>query len=96
MLGRGVGGPALQLSTQSEVIKRVGEVLQQAFNKEPVYMWEGASIPIVTKLWQVSKAEPVLVGFGLDEDQIHAPNESFSLKQFHMGYTYVTAFLQAL
>jgi acetylornithine deacetylase/succinyl-diaminopimelate desuccinylase-like protein len=96
IINRSVAGPALQLSTQSEVIKKVTKSIKESFGCEPVFMWEGASIPIVTKLSQTSGAEPLLVGFGLEEDQIHAPNESFSLEQFEMGYRYVTGFLSSL
>jgi acetylornithine deacetylase/succinyl-diaminopimelate desuccinylase-like protein len=90
-----VGG-ALQLSTRSPVIQKVTESIVKAFGKEPLFMWEGASIPLVAALKTASGAEPVLVGFGLEEDLIHAPNESFSLEQFEQGYRYVTSFLSSL
>jgi acetylornithine deacetylase/succinyl-diaminopimelate desuccinylase-like protein len=91
-----VGGPALQLSTHSPVIKRAREALTSAFERDPVFLWEGASIPIIPLIAEVAGAEPVLVGFGLEEDQIHAPNESFSLRQFEQGFRYVTSFLARL
>ena len=96
IINRSVAGPALQLSTDSEAVKKVTKSIKESFGCEPVFMWEGASIPIVTKLSQTAGAEPLLVGFGLEEDQIHAPNESFSLEQFEMGYRYVTGFLSSL
>jgi acetylornithine deacetylase/succinyl-diaminopimelate desuccinylase-like protein len=96
ILDESVGGPALLLSTKSEVVQRAARSLKSEFGKEPAFIWEGASIPIITKLWQVSKAEPLLIGFGLKEDRIHAPNESFSLEQFEQGYRYVTSFLSSL
>lgn len=88
-----VGGPAIQLSTKSSAIQTASKALRRAFDREPVYIWEGASIPIVTKLAVTAGAQPLLVGFGQEEDMIHAPNESFSLKQFEEGYRYVTSFL---
>jgi acetylornithine deacetylase/succinyl-diaminopimelate desuccinylase-like protein len=91
-----VGGPALQLASQSAVVKKARQALAQAFDREPILLWEGASIPVIPLLSEVSGALPVLVGFGLDEDRIHAPNESFSLKQFEDGYRYVTSFLSCL
>lgn len=90
-----VGG-ALQLSTRSPVIQKVTDSIVRAFGKEPLFMWEGASIPLVAALKDASGAEPVLVGFGLEEDLIHAPNESFSLEQFEQGYRYVTSFVSSL
>lgn len=92
---RVAGGPALQLSVKSDVVQRARKALLESFGREPVYMWEGASIPIVAKLAKVSGSEPLLVGFGEEGDLIHAPNESFSLRQLESGYRYVTAFLGA-
>jgi acetylornithine deacetylase/succinyl-diaminopimelate desuccinylase-like protein len=89
-------GPALQLSTQSDVLETLKRAMLEEFGVEPAYVWEGASIPIIPLLAEISQAEPLLVGFGLDEDNIHAPNESFSLQQFEEGYRYVTAFLKAV
>lgn len=89
-------GPALKLSTKSAVLETLKRAMNDEFGTEPVYVWEGASIPIIPKLSQISRAEPLLVGFGLDEDNIHSPNESFSLRQFEEGYRYVTGFLRAI
>lgn len=91
-----VGGPALALSVDAPVLKKVAEAVRREFGVEPAYEWEGASIPVLTTLASCSGAEPVLVGFGMREDNIHSPNESFSLKQFEEGYRYVCAFLSTL
>jgi acetylornithine deacetylase/succinyl-diaminopimelate desuccinylase-like protein len=58
--------------------------------------WFGASIPIIAELAKVSGAEPLLVGFGLEEDNIHAPNESFSLEQFRKGFLFSARILSSL
>jgi len=86
-------GPALNLSVNSPVIQTAREALKRAFGCEPVYIWEGASIPIVAELAAASGTQPVMIGFGEEGDLIHAPNESFSLRQLEEGYRYVTAFL---
>lgn len=91
-----VGGPALQLSVKAPVVQSACQALREAFGREPVFMWEGASIPIVAKLAKRAGADPLLIGFGEEGDMIHAPNESFSLKQFESGYRYVTSFLSRL
>ena len=91
-----VGGEAVQLSVKAPAIQTAKKALVDAFGRDPVFMWLGASIPIITKLAQVSGAQPVLVGFGEEEDMIHAPNESFSLRQFEEGYRYVTSFLSVV
>ncbi len=91
--GKGVGGPALMLSSESELIQKADDVLQKLSDQPTVFSWEGGSIPVVSSLARVSGAEPLLVGFGLDEDRIHAPNESFSLNQFELGFLYATMML---
>jgi len=91
-----VGGPALRLPVDAELLKVAERAIEKGFGIKPVYIWNGASIPIIPKLAQASGAEPLLVGFGLDQDNIHSPNESFSLRQFEEGYRYVCGFLSEL
>lgn len=91
-----VGGPALRLPVDAELLKVAERAIEKGFGIKPVYIWNGASIPIIPKLAQASGAEPLLVGFGLDQDNIHSPNESFSLRQFEEGYRYVRGFLSEL
>lgn len=93
---QGVGGPALLVSSKSKVIQRAKQVLENLAGREAAFTWTGGSIPVVSSLAQISEAEPLLVGFGLEEDAIHAPNESFSLEQFEQGFNYVCAFLSSL
>ena len=91
-----VSGPALLLSSQAPVIQTARRALREAFEMEPVYIWEGASIPIVAEFAKVSGAQPLLVGFGEEGDKIHAPDESFSLRQLEEGFRYVTSFFTVL
>ena len=89
-------GGALQLSSNSPVIQKAADALRTQFQREPIYLWEGASIPLVGALRDASGGEAVLVGFGLEEDLIHAPNESFSLEQFEQGFHFVANFIASL
>ena len=91
-----IGGPGFKLNPDSALVKKAGEVLMSMSGKEPVFMWEGASVPIVASLAKAAGAEPLLIGFGLDEDRIHAPNESYSIDQFRMGFIYAYTMLSAL
>lgn len=90
------GGGALLLSSKSKPIAAARAVLEEITGKPPIFMWEGASIPLIKRLSEVSGATPVLVGFGLDEDNIHAPNESFALEQFRKGFMFAGRFLASL
>lgn len=96
IIEKGVGGPAVALSTQHPVVLLAAEVLQHACEGKVEYTWEGGSIPIVAELAKHSGAVPLLVGFGLEEDRIHAPNESFLLSQFRLGFLSMCLLLQAL
>ena len=86
-------GPGIRLNVQSPIAAKAKKILDEIMNMETVFLWEGASIPIVANLSEISGAEPLLVGFGHDEDKIHAPNESFSIEQFRHGYLYVASIL---
>jgi acetylornithine deacetylase/succinyl-diaminopimelate desuccinylase-like protein len=47
-------------------------------------------------LAKISNARPVMVGYGLQEDNIHAPNESFSWEQLQNGFLFVTSYLRTI
>jgi acetylornithine deacetylase/succinyl-diaminopimelate desuccinylase-like protein len=91
-----VGGAAFRLPAQSNVLQIARRAIKSEFNVEPHCLWEGASVPIIPALAEASGAEPLLVGFGMEEDKIHSPDESFSLRQFEEGYRYVTAFFKVI
>jgi acetylornithine deacetylase/succinyl-diaminopimelate desuccinylase-like protein len=61
-----------------------------------VFVREGGSIPIASLFDKVLNAPVVLMGFGLPDDTIHAPNEKFSLMQFKKGMKTVAEFLGRL
>lgn len=89
------GAAAFSLSSSSKVITRARAALEGICSAGTLLMWEGASIPIVPALAEAAQAEPLLVGFGLEEDRIHAPNESFSLLQYRNGFLYACRFLSS-
>jgi len=61
------------------------KAMQLAFGKKTVYMREGGSIPIVVEFANILKASPVLMGLGLNTENLHSPNEHFNLKHFQLG-----------
>lgn len=61
------------------------EALEEAFQYPPVLMREGGSIPIVTDFKRVLKADTLLLGLGLPDDNAHSPNEKMSLTAFRKG-----------
>ena len=91
----GVGGPGFRLNPDSGLVATAQAALSTVCPGQPVaFLWEGASIPIVVRLAAASGAAPLLVGFGHESDRIHAPDESFSLKQFRTGFLYSALILQ--
>lgn len=93
----GIGGPGFRLDPDAVAVRTAQGALSEIHPDQPVaFLWEGASIPIVARLAEVSGATPLLVGFGLEADRIHAPDESFSLSQFRSGFLYTALFLQSV
>jgi len=66
------------------------------FGKEPLFTREGGSIPIVASFKSILGVNSILMGFGLNSDAIHSPNEHFSLNDFHRGIKTSARFLQVL
>ncbi len=87
--------PGLRLPLSSPVFRLATHVLSELDPRGPVFHWDGASIPIVGVLAQVSGAAPLIVGFGQSEDRIHAPNESYGLNQFEKSYLWARAIMTA-
>ncbi|HSD65012.1 MAG TPA: dipeptidase [Ignavibacteriaceae bacterium] len=69
----------------SPATQAASRAMERAFGKKTVYMREGGSIPIVNAFATKLKAPVVLMGMGLDSENLHSPNEHFDLNHFHLG-----------
>ena len=69
---------------------------RRVYGTEPVYLLEGGSIPVVTTFHEALDAPIVLLGFGLPDDNLHAPNEKFHLPNFYKGIRASIALLEEL
>ena len=76
------GMPAFRLPLASPIFRLAADVLAEMDPRGPLFQWDGASIPVLSVLRQATGAAPLIVGWGLAEDRIHSPNESYSLEQF--------------
>ena len=65
---------------------------EEAFGKKPLAVRRGGSIPIISTFEEVLGVKTILMGFGLESDAIHSPNENFSLDIFRKGIEAVTVF----
>lgn len=77
--------PASITDYQTPAMKAAVSAYQTSYGKEPVLMREGGSIPVVGEFQTHLGLETVLMGFGLPDDRIHAPNERFYLPNFYRG-----------
>ena len=90
------GGEGMLVEPDSSAMGAATEALKDVYGKEPVYLREGGSIPIAALFDSVLHAPVVLMGFGLPDDNLHSPNEKYSLSQFFKGLRTVADFLQRL
>lgn len=86
------GGPAAVTSTESVPYKAAHEAFHTVWGKDPIPTYEGGSIPIVSSLSTLLQAEVVLMGFGLNSDAIHSPNEHFVVSHIPKGIATIMAF----
>ncbi|MFM8323816.1 MAG: peptidase M20, partial [Pirellulaceae bacterium] len=61
------------------------QAVTEGFGREAVLIREGGSIPIVANMVAHLKADVLLLGWGLDDDGAHSPNEKFHIADFHRG-----------
>ena len=79
------GGSPYVTPEDSKGYKCAIEAYKDTFGVEPIPQKDGGSIPIVPMFDEVLGLKTILMGFGLDSDSIHSPNEHFGLKNFYLG-----------
>ena len=87
------GDPALT-PTDTPVVRAGLQALRKAFGTEPFLIRNGGSIPIVTDLENILEAPVVLIGFGLPDQNAHAPDEKMNLANYHRGIRTSALFLR--
>lgn len=78
-------GRAVQINFSAVLVQAFSQAFEEVFKVPCEFIFEGASIPIVTELAEVCGGEVILIGLGLSSDQIHAPNERFGLDRIEKG-----------
>ncbi len=89
-------GPACVVSTDNKYAKASVEAMHEVFGKDTVYIRSGGSIPIVTQFEKDLKVPSIMMGMGLPDDNLHAPNEKFHIPNFHRGIESIIRFFQKL
>ena len=87
------GDPCL-IPVDNPFVRAATKALKEVWNHETVFIRSGGSIPIVGDFDRHLGAPSVMMGFGLPDDNIHAPNEKFCLKNFELGIQSVIRFLE--
>ena len=90
------GGEGAIVRRDSPAMKAAVRAYAEAFGKEPVFVREGGSIPVVATFQKALGIETVLMGFGLPDDRLHSPNEKFHLPNFHKGIETILRFMDFL
>lgn len=90
------GGHAAMTDLNFYGLQAAAKAFQDVYGKAPLFAREGGSIPIVADFKKILGVDSILMGFGLNSDAIHAPNEKFSLKDFHRGIKTSAKFLEYL
>jgi acetylornithine deacetylase/succinyl-diaminopimelate desuccinylase-like protein len=89
-------GDPIVVGTDNPYIRAAARSLSEVWGREAVFIRSGGSIPIVGDFVRHLKIPTVMMGFGLPDDNLHAPNEKFKLENFYRGIESVIAYFTAL
>lgn len=86
------GGPSYLCPIDIPAYKAAEKAFTEVYGKPPVPVRSGGSIPIISAFEEILGIKSVLLGFGLESDAIHSPNENFPLEQFYNGIKTIPLF----
>ncbi len=79
------GSPAVSVPTDGVYLRRAAEALKDEWGHEAALIGSGGSIPVAGDFKRILGLDTLLIGFALDDDRIHSPNEKYDLRSFHKG-----------
>lgn len=88
------GGDGFLIPLGSSAYKAASRAITEVYGIEPVPSRGGGSIAVLAEVQKILGIDPLLMGFGLERDTIHSPNESYLLKQFFGGMESIAKFYQ--
>ena len=90
------GGHPAVVSTDSKAYRAAEAAIMEVFGKKAIPTREGGSIPITSLFQKELGVDPILMGFGLDTDDIHSPNEHYGVKNYLLGIETIALFFKQL
>ncbi len=87
-------GDPIVIGTDNPFVKAATDAMHEVFHKDTVFIRSGGSIPIVGDMERHLKIPTVMMGFGLPDDNLHAPNEKFQISNFHRGIQSIILFFE--
>lgn len=90
------GGYPYNASISSDAYRAAADAIEATFGKQPVPFYSGGSIPIISTFERVLGIKSILMGFGLDSDAIHSPNENYPVENFYRGIQTIPLFYHNL
>ena len=88
------GGDGFLIPISSSAYKAASKAMYEVYGKKPVPSRGGGSIAVLAEVQKILGIDPLLMGFGLERDTIHSPNESFLLSQLFAGMESIALFYQ--
>lgn len=88
------GGDGFLIPISSDAFRAASKAMTEVYGIEPVPSRGGGSIPVLANMQKILGIDPLLMGFGLERDTIHSPNESYLLKQLFAGMESISLFYQ--
>ncbi|MCD8103159.1 MAG: dipeptidase [Alistipes sp.] len=88
------GGQPYVTPTDLPAYAAAARAIEETFGKKPLPYYSGGSIPIISGFESILGLKSILLGFGLDRDAIHSPNESYGLENFYRGIETIIAFFR--
>lgn len=90
------GSPALAIPVDSPLLRKASDALTEEWGRKVVTIGSGGSIPVGGDFKRTLGLDTLFVGFGLEDDRVHSPNEKYDLSSFHKGQRSWARILQAI
>ena len=88
--------PGVIVEQNTAGVRAAQKALEAVFGVKPVFKLEGGSVPVVTLMKTILGVDSILLGFGLPDDNIHAPNEKYHLPNYYRGIETFIHFFDAV